>query len=109
MIEYLVHFTPHDLRRTAAKLAADIGFSDAQIAKCLDHSEERREDVVDAPTVTGRVYVQCEAAGRERAVLDGIDAALREIINPAPRSSGSSPDKDIGRASCAACDLHTNP
>jgi integrase len=87
VIEYLgmEHFTPHDLRRTAATLAADIGFSDAQIAKCLDHSKERGEDVVEAPTVTGRVYVQSKRLDEKRAVLDGIDAALREIIGPRPQ------------------------
>ena len=87
VIEYLgmAHFTPHDLRRTAATLAADLGFSDAQIAKCLDHSKERGEDVVEAPTVTGRVYVQSKRLDEKRSVLDGIDAALREIIGPRPQ------------------------
>jgi hypothetical protein len=33
-------FTPHDLRRTAATLAGDLGFDDAWIAKCLDHGDE---------------------------------------------------------------------
>jgi integrase len=78
------HFTPHDLRRTASTLAGDIGFSDAQIAKCLDHSKERGEDVVEAPSVTGRVYVQSKRLDEKRAVLDGIDKALREIIGKRP-------------------------
>lgn len=30
-------FTPHDLRRTAATVAGELGFSEAAIAKCLDH------------------------------------------------------------------------
>ena len=82
IIEFLsmAHFTPHDLRRTASTLAGDIGFSDAQIAKCLDHSKDRGEDVVEAPSVTGRVYVQSKRLDEKRAVLNGLDAALREII-----------------------------
>lgn len=86
VLEYLgtEHFTPHDLRRTASTLAGDIGFSDAQIAKCLDHSKERGEDVVEAPSVTGRVYVQSKRLDEKRAVLDGVDAALREIIGTRP-------------------------
>jgi integrase len=86
IIEYLgmEHFTPHDLRRTASTLAGDIGFTDAQIAKCLDHSKERGEDVVEAPSVTGRVYVQSKRLDEKRAVLDGVDAALREIIGARP-------------------------
>ena len=89
VVEYLgmEHFTPHDLRRTAATLAADLGFSDAQIAKCLDHSKERGEDVVEAPTVTGRVYVQSKRLDEKRAVLDAIDGALREIIGKRPTKS----------------------
>lgn len=88
IIEYLgmEHFTPHDLRRTAATLAGDIGFSDAEIAKCLDHSKDRGENIVAAPTVTGRVYVQSKRLDEKRAVLDGIDAELRRIIGARPRA-----------------------
>ena len=35
-------FTPHDLRRTAATLAGDLGFDDAWIAKCLDHAASKK-------------------------------------------------------------------
>jgi hypothetical protein len=49
-------FTPRDLRRTAATLAGDLGFSDAVIAKCLDHATARRGEVI-VPTVTGKHYV----------------------------------------------------
>jgi integrase len=34
-------FTPHDLRRTGATLAGDLGFDDAWIARCLDHAAEQ--------------------------------------------------------------------
>src|SRR6188472_478256 len=48
-------FTPHDLRRTAATLAGDLGFDDSSIAKCLDHAVTKKGDVV-VPSVTGKVY-----------------------------------------------------
>jgi integrase len=44
-------FTPHDLRRTAATLAGDLGFDDAWIAKCLDHTATKKAE--QAPSVTG--------------------------------------------------------
>jgi hypothetical protein len=44
------------LRRTAATLAGDLGFDDAWIAKCLDHSASKKEDQATVPSVTGRVY-----------------------------------------------------
>jgi integrase len=78
-------FTPHDLRRTAATLCGDIGISDAEIAKCLDHSKDRGENVVEAPSVTGRVYVQSKRLKEKRAVLDALDAELRRIIGARPK------------------------
>jgi hypothetical protein len=48
-------FTPHDLRRTAATLAGDLGFDDAWIAKCLDHAASRKQEQA-VPSVTGKVY-----------------------------------------------------
>lgn len=80
----LAHFTPHDLRRTAATLAGDLGIPDAEIAKCLDHKKDRGEDAVETPSVTGRVYVQSKRLDEKRKVLDAIDTALREIIGPRP-------------------------
>jgi integrase len=38
-------FTPHDLRRTAATLAGELGFSEAAIAKCLDHAVTKDETI----------------------------------------------------------------
>lgn len=35
-------FTPHDLRRTAATPADDLGFDDAWIARCLDHAASKK-------------------------------------------------------------------
>jgi integrase len=48
-------FTPHDLRRTAATLAGDLGFDDAWIAKCLDHAASKKQEQT-VPNVTGKVY-----------------------------------------------------
>jgi integrase len=51
----LKRFTPHDLRRTSATLAGDLGFDDAMIAKCLDHAVSKKGEVI-VPSVTGKVY-----------------------------------------------------
>lgn len=72
-------FTPHDLRRTAATLAGDLGFDDAAIAKCLDHAVSRKGDVI-VPTVTGKVYNHSGRMKEKRAVLDGVAAELRRIV-----------------------------
>jgi integrase len=74
-------FTPHDLRRTAATLAGDLGFSDAWIAKCLDHSASKDEHGALVPSVTGRVYNHSKRLQQKRAVLNGVAAALREIVS----------------------------
>ncbi|WOH48255.1 site-specific integrase [Bradyrhizobium sp. sBnM-33] len=72
-------FTPHDLRRTAATLAGDLGFDDAAIAKCLDHAVVKKNEAM-VPSVTGRVYVHSGRMKEKRAVLDGVAAELRRII-----------------------------
>ncbi|MDN5001285.1 hypothetical protein ACFQZO_10360 [Bradyrhizobium sp. GCM10027634] len=72
-------FTPHDLRRTAATLAGDLGFDDAWIAKCLDHAASKKAEVV-VPTVTGKVYNHSKRMKEKRAVLDGVAAELLRII-----------------------------
>jgi integrase len=78
-------FTPHDLRRTAASLCGDLGISDANIAKCLDHQKGAGENVAEVPSVTGRVYVHSARLTEKRAVLDALDAGLRQIIGPRPK------------------------
>jgi integrase len=80
-------FTPHDLRRTAATLAGDLGFSDAWIAKCLDHAVAKDENGTRVPSVTGRVYNHSKRIHQKRAVLDGIAAALREIVGQPMKQS----------------------
>jgi integrase len=72
-------FTPHDLRRTAATLAGDLGFDDAWIAKCLDHAASKKSEQI-VPSVTGRVYNHSKRMKEKRAVLDGVAAELRRII-----------------------------
>jgi integrase len=72
-------FTPHDLRRTAATLASDLGFDDASIAKCLDHAVTKKGDAI-VPSVTGKVYNHSKRMKEKCAVLDGISAELRRII-----------------------------
>ncbi|AMA59429.1 tyrosine-type recombinase/integrase [Bradyrhizobium sp. CCGE-LA001] len=83
----LKRFTPHDLRRTAATLAGDLGFDDAWIAKCLDHAVSKKGDVI-VPTVTGKVYNHSRRMKEKRAVLDGVAAELRRIIGtPVPTAT----------------------
>jgi integrase len=72
-------FTPHDLRRTAATLAGDLGFDDAWIAKCLDHTASKKQEQI-VPSVTGKVYNHSKRMKEKRAVLDGVAAELRRII-----------------------------
>jgi integrase len=72
-------FTPHDLRRTAATLAGELGYSDAAIAKTLDHAVTK-DDGEKISRVTG-IYNQSKRMQQKRAVLDGIAAELRRIID----------------------------
>jgi integrase len=73
-------FAPHDLRRTAATLAGDLGFSDGAIAACLDHCTIRDTDGSRIPSVTGKVYQHSRRLNQKRVVLDGVAAAICEII-----------------------------
>jgi len=75
----LAPFTPHDLRRTAATLAADQQCDELAIARCLDHAVSRKGDVI-VPSITGRVYVHSTRMKEKRAVLDTVAAELRRII-----------------------------
>jgi integrase len=72
-------FTPHDLRRSGATLAGDLGFDDAWIAKCLDHAASKKQEQI-VPSVTGKVYNHSKRMKEKRAVLDGVAAELRRII-----------------------------
>jgi integrase len=81
-------FTPHDLRRTAATLAGDLGFDDAWIAKCLDHAASKKSEQI-VPSVTGKVYNHSKRMKEKRAVLDGVAAELRRIIGEPAHNSGA--------------------
>jgi integrase len=72
-------FCPHDLRRSSATLAGDLGFDDAMIAKCLDHAVSKKGEAI-VPSVTGKVYNHSKRMKEKRAVLDGVAAELRRII-----------------------------
>ena len=72
-------FCPHDLRRTSATLAGDLGFDDAWIAKCLDHAASKKSEQI-VPSVTGKVYNHSKRMKEKRAVLDGVAAELLRII-----------------------------
>jgi hypothetical protein len=82
-------FTPHDLRRMAATLAGDLGFDDAAIAKCLDHTVTKKGDAI-VPTVTGKVYNHSKRLKEKRDVRDGVATELRRIIGglPTPAETG---------------------
>jgi integrase len=89
-------FTPHDLRRTAATLAGDLGFSDAWIAKCLDHNVVKDEHGARVPSVTGRVYNLSKRMQQKRKVLDAVAVELRAIagepVSMPRRKCGSPPE-----------------
>jgi integrase len=70
-------FTPHDLRRTAASLAGDLGCTRTAIAACLDHQKEQEENV---SSVTGEVYDLSPRMREKREVLGKVAKALRAII-----------------------------
>ena len=72
-------FTPHDLRRTAATLAGDLGFDDAWIAKWLEHSASKKSGQI-VPSVTGKVYNHSKRMKKKRAVLDGVATDHRRTI-----------------------------
>ncbi|WFU36480.1 site-specific integrase [Bradyrhizobium brasilense] len=80
-------FTPHDLRRTAATLAGDLGLDDAAIAKCLDHAATKKAEVI-VPTVTGKVYNHSKRMKEKREVLDRVAAELRRIIDEPTKQAG---------------------
>ena len=82
----LILFTPHDLRRTAATLAGELGFSDSVIAKCLDHAVVKDDDGAKVGPVTG-IYVQSKRMQHKRGVLDGVAAELRRIIGAPAETS----------------------
>jgi integrase len=77
-------FTPHDLRRTAATMAGQLGCSDAGIAKCLDHAASKNQTEV-VPTVTTRVYQLSKRTAEKLAVLKAVAAEIRAIVGEPER------------------------
>lgn len=88
-------FVPHDLRRTASSIAGDLGFSDAWIAKCLDHQVVKDEHGARVPSVTGRVYNLSQQMRQKRAVLEGIAAGLRRIVAGLPLVEDEEPELPV--------------
>jgi integrase len=76
-------FTPHDLRRTAATLAADLECDELAIARCLDHAVSKKGDAI-VPSVTGKVYVHSPRMQEKRAVLNKVGFELRRIVGARP-------------------------
>jgi integrase len=74
----LTRFSPHDLRRTSATLAGELGYSESAIAACLDH-QVVKDDGEKVGRVTS-IYVRSKRAKQKRAVLDGIAAELKRIV-----------------------------
>jgi len=71
-------FVPHDLRRSCASIAGNLGFSDSAIARCLDHQQAEK----GVSSITTRVYIHSPRMQEKRAVLDGVAGELRRIIDP---------------------------
>ena len=78
-----VIFTAHDLRRTAATIASEYGFSRDQISLLLNHSKE---------TVTDR-YIQTTS----EALLPILQRLEDEILGNYEVEETSSNDKQLGR------------
>jgi len=83
----LTHFTPHDLRRTAASLAHELGFDEIDVGHCLDHRKTQGEK---APARVTGVYVRegifktSRRFDKKRQILNAVAAAIREIVGTSP-------------------------
>jgi hypothetical protein len=60
-------------------LAGELGFDDAWIAKCLDHTASKKLEQI-VPSVTDKVYNHSKQMKEKRAVLNGVAAEPRRII-----------------------------
>jgi hypothetical protein len=94
-------FMPDDLRRTAATLAGDLGFDDAWIAKCLDHSASKKQGVA-VPSVTDKVYNHSTRMKEKRAIPDGVASELRRRPSGHRTASRRVTVQSCERASSAA-------
>lgn len=69
------HFTPHDLRRTAASLMTAAGVPRLHVEKVLNHTID---DVAE-------IYDRYDYAEEKRAALKRLDVRLRQIIRREPK------------------------
>ncbi len=83
-------FTPHDLRRTAAILAGDLGFDDAWIAKCLDHAASKKQEQI-VPSVRQPSCGGSLASLRQRHGLKRNCVLVPDLKRPHKRKPG--PDR----------------
>jgi len=83
----MIPWTPHDLRRTAASLAYDIGFSEADVGMCLDHTKYKGQDAparVTGVYVRGGVVRKSRELDEKRKILDTVGLAFQRIIRNEP-------------------------
>jgi integrase len=75
-------FTPHDLRRTAASWARNLGQPLSKIALCLDHRVQRDDEGVKLSAVTLKHYVHAHdiELKEKREVLQAWADELQRII-----------------------------
>jgi integrase len=67
-------FSPHDLRRTAATMASELGFRSQLIELCLDHQKQ----------TTLTIYDRAEKREKKRPVLDAVADETRRIVADEP-------------------------
>lgn len=65
-------WTAHDLRRTAASLMADLGFSGDVIDECLNHKIQEK---------ARRVYIRDRRLNDQAKAFDALGARLSELVN----------------------------
>jgi integrase len=87
----IAKFTPHDLRRTAASLMANIGISRATIALCLDHAIIKDDDQRAVPAVTGKHYDLDPRIAEKRAALQKLADEIRRIVAEEPQQELEQP------------------
>jgi integrase len=85
-------FTPHDLRRTAATWARNLGQPMSRIALCLDHRRQHDDDGVRLSEITLKHYVHAhEIDLREKLeTLTALEGWLLKVIG----NSGASADRE---------------
>jgi len=82
-------FTPHDLRRTAASWARNLGQPLSKIALCLDHRVGKDDNGVKLSGVTLKHYVHAQdiELREKREVLTALEGWLLKVIGEQPPQS----------------------